>query len=169
MRQALLLALLFSVAVPVVAQKKHKPPEEARSEEQRPASDAHSFTELFGKLERDWGLAAEKKEKSVDEIMADEFIERDATDPENVITRTKWMQERLSDYTLDPLQIRSMTIRAFLGNAVVSFVQKEKATQNGAGRSAEYFIVDVWVANHGKWQVASRFSSVVSQTGVGRP
>jgi hypothetical protein len=162
MRQALLLALLFSVAVPVVAQKKHKP-EEARSEEQRPASDAHSFMELFGKLERDWGLAAEKKdEKSVYEIMADEFIERDATDPENVITRTKWMQERLSDYTLDPLQIRSMTIRAFLGNAVVSFVQKQKATHNGADRRAEYFIVDVWVANHGKWQVASRFSSVVS-------
>ena len=118
-----------------------------KSEEQRPASDAHSFMELFGKLERDWGLAAEKKDqKSLDEIMADEFIERDATDPDNVITRTKWMQERLSDYKLDPLQIRSMTIRAFLGNVVVSFVQKQKATQNGAGRSAEYFIVDVWVA-----------------------
>ena len=79
------------------------------------------------------------------------------------------MQERLSDYKLDPLQIRSMTIRAFLGNAVVSFVQKQKATQNDAGRTAEYFIVDVWVANHGKWQVASRFSSVVSQMGVDRP
>lgn len=166
MRQTVLLAVLFSVAVPAVAQNKHKP-EAVKSEEQRPAPDAHSFMELFGKLERDWGLAAEKKnQKSLDEIVADEFIERDATDPENTITRTKWMQERLSDYNLDPLQIRSMTIRAFLGNAVVSFVQKQKATQNGAGRSAEYFIVDVWVANHGKWQVASRFSSVVSRTGI---
>ncbi len=169
MRQAVLLVVLLSVAVPVVAQSKHKP-EEVKSEEQRPASDAHSFMELFGKLERDWGLAAEKRDqKSLNEIMADEFIERDATDPENMTTRTKWMQERLSSYRLDPLQIRSMTIRAFLGNAVVSFVQKQKATQNSAGRSAEYFIVDVWVANHGKWQVASRFSSVVSPTGVHRP
>jgi len=169
MRQAVLLVVLLSVAVPIVAQSKHKP-EDVKSEEQRPASDAHSFMELFGKLERDWGLAAEKKDqKSLSEIMADEFIERDATDPDNVITRTKWMQERLSDYKLDPLQIRSMTIRAFLGNAVVSFVQKQKATQNGASRSAEYFIVDVWVANHGKWQVTSRFSSVVSQTGVQSP
>jgi len=169
MRKAVLLGVLLSVAVPVVPQSKQKP-EDVNSEEQRPASDAHSFMELFGKLERDWGLAAEKKDqKSLNEIMADEFIERDTTDPENMITRTKWMQERLSDYTLDPLQIRSMTIRAFLGNAVVSFVQKEKATQNGAGRSAEYFIVDVWVANRGKWQVASRFSSVVSQVGVDRP
>ena len=169
MRQAVLLAVLLSVAVPVVAQGKHKP-EEVKSEEQRPASDAHSFMELFGKLERDWGLAAEKKDQmSLNEIMADEFIERDASDPENTIARTKWMQERLSDYKLDPLQIRSMTIRAFLGNAVVSFVQKQKETRNGAGRSAEYFIVDVWVANHGKWQVASRFSSVVSPTGVHRP
>jgi hypothetical protein len=62
-----------------------------------------------------------------------------------------------------------MTVRAFLGNAVVSFVQKQKATQNGTGGSSEQFIVDVWVANHGKWQVASRFSSLVSQTGVPRP
>ena len=169
MRQAVLLAVMFSVAVPGVAQRKHKP-EDVKSEEQRPAADAHSFMELFGKLERDWGLAAAKNDqKSLSEIMADEFIERDATHPENVITRAEWMQKRLSDYKLDPFQIRSMTIRAFLGNAVVSFVQKQKATQNGAGRSAEYFIVDVWVANHGKWQVASRFSSVVSQTGVDRP
>ena len=80
MRQAVLLVVLLSVAVPVVAQSKHKP-EEGKSEEQRPASDAHSFMELFGKLERDWGLAAEKKDqKSLNEIMADEFIERDATD-----------------------------------------------------------------------------------------
>jgi hypothetical protein len=169
MREAVCLAVLFSVAMPVVAQSKHKP-EDVKSEEQRPASDAHSFMELFGKLERDWGLAAEKRDqKTLNEIMADEFIERDTTDPENTVTRANWMRERLSDYKLDPLQIRSMTIRAFLGNAVVSFVQKQKATQNGAGRSAEYFIVDVWVANHGKWQLASRFSSVVRQTGVDRP
>jgi len=152
-----------------VPQSKHNL-EDVKSEEQRPASDAHSFMELFGKLERDWGLAVEKKDqKSLNEIMADEFIERNAADPENMITRTKWMQEQSSDYKLDPLQIRSMTIRAFLGNAVVSFVQKQKATQNGAGRSAEYFIVDVWMANHGKWQVASRFSSLVGQTCVERP
>lgn len=34
--------------------------------------------------------------------MADEFIERDAADPDNTITRTQWMEERLSDYKLDP-------------------------------------------------------------------
>jgi hypothetical protein len=168
MRQAVVLAVLLSVALPVVAQSKHNP-YNLKSEEQRSTADAQSFMELFGKLERNWGLAAEEKnQKSLDEIVADEFIERDASDPENTITRTQWMQKRLSDYKLDPLQIRSMTIRAFLGNAVVSFVQKQKATQNGAGGGAEYFIVDVWVANHGKWQVASRFSSLVSQTGANR-
>jgi hypothetical protein len=169
MRQAVLLGILLSIAVPVVAQRKHNP-EDVKSEGQRPASDAHSFIELFSKLERDWGLAAERKDqKSLDEIMAAEFIERSAADPENTITRSKWMQERLPNYKLDPHQIRSMTIRAFLGNAVVSFVQKQKATQNGTGRSADYFIIDVWVADHGKWQVASRFSSLVSPTSVDRP
>jgi hypothetical protein len=91
MRQAALLAVLLSVAVYVVAQSK-RTPEGPKSEVQRPASDGHSFIELFGRLERDWGLAAEKKDqKSLNEIMADEFIERDATDPENMITRMKWM------------------------------------------------------------------------------
>ncbi len=116
-----------------------------------------------------WSATGDWRPKSLNEIMADEFIERDATDPENMITRTKWIQERLSDYKLDPLQIRSMTIRAFLGNAVVSFVQKQKVPQNAASRNAEYFIVDVWVANHGKWQVASRFSSPISLTRINRP
>jgi Domain of unknown function (DUF4440) len=162
MKQAVLFVVLFSLTVPVVAQSKRNP-DNVKSEEERTAADAHSFMELFGKLERDWGLAAERKDQlSLNEIMAGEFIERNAADPENTITKTRWMQERLTNYKLDPLQIRSMTIRAFLGNAVVSFVQRQKATQDGAGQSGEYFIIDVWVANHGKWQVASRFLSVVS-------
>jgi len=169
MRQAVLLALSLSVVMPVGAQSK-RGSEDVKSESQRPASDAHSFMELFGKLERDWGLAAEQNnQKSLNEIMATEFIERDAADPENMITRTNWMQKRLSDYKLDPLQIRSMTIRAFLGNAVVSFVQKQKTNQSGEGGSYDHFIVDVWVANHGKWQVVSRFSSLVIPAGVERP
>lgn len=160
MRRAILLAILLSVAMPVVAQKKHKP-EDVKPEEDRSASDARSFMELFGKLERDWGLAAEKKDlTSLNAIMAAEFIERDATDPEHPVTRENWLQERLTNYRLDPLQIRSMTIRAFLGNAVVSFVQKEKANQPSRARD-EYLIVDLWIVNHGKWQVASRFSSAM--------
>jgi hypothetical protein len=162
MRQAILLAVLLSVAMPVVAQRKHEP-EDVKSEEERSASDARSFMELFAKLERDWGLAAEKKDlMSLNAIMAEEFIERDATDPDHPVTRANWLQERLTNYNLDPLQIRSLTIRAFLENAVVSFVQKQKANQP-TRESAEYLIVDVWVVNHGKWQVASRFSSAVVQ------
>ncbi len=158
MRLAILLAVLLSVAMPVVAQRKHQA-EDVKSEEERSASDARSFMELFGKLERDWGLAAEKKDlTSLNAIIAAEFIERDATDPEHPVTRESWLQERLTNYNLDPLQIRSMTIRAFLGSAVVSFVQREKASQPSRGND-EYLIVDLWIVNHGKWQVASRFSS----------
>jgi hypothetical protein len=160
MKRAILLAVLLSVAMPVVAQRKRQA-EDVKSEEERSASDARSFMELFGKLERDWGLAAEKRDLvSLNAIMAAEFVERDATDPEHPITRENWLQERLTNYNLDPLQIRSMTIRAFLANAVVSFVQKEKANQASRG-SDEYLIVDLWIVNHGKWQVASRFSSAM--------
>jgi hypothetical protein len=168
MRNAMLLAVLLSLATPLAAQKKHKP-EEVHSEEERPASDAHSFMELFSKLERDWVLAVQKKDQvSVDAIVAPEFIERDATDPDHIITRAEWMEKNLPDYKLDPLGIRSMTIRAFLGNAVVSFVQK--AMPSGSGRSGDYFMVDVWVTNHGKWQVASRCASpVVHRNNVDHP
>jgi len=156
-----LIALLLSVTPPSGAQGKHTR-EASTSEDQRPASDAHSFMELFGKLERDWGLAAEKKDhKFLDDIMAEEFSERTAADPQNKIAKASWIQKRLLDYDLDPLQIRSMTIRAFMEDAVVSFVQSRKATKNSASQGADVFIVDVWVVNHGKWQVASRFSSAV--------
>jgi len=162
MSKALLLVLLLSLVVPVAAQRKHKS-EEVGSEANRAASDARSFLELFSKLERDWGLAAQKRDQvSLDATVAPEFIERDATDPDHTITRAEWMEKSLANYTLDPLSIRSMTIRAFLGNAIVSFVQKQKATPSGADRNGDFFIVDLWVVNHGNWQVATRFISPIN-------
>jgi hypothetical protein len=160
-RKTLLFATLLALIVPVAAQKKQNP-EAAKSEEDRPASDARSFMELFGKLERDWGLAVQKKDQpSLDAMVAAEFVERDAIDPEHIVTRAEWMERNLKDYDLDPLGIRSMTVRAFLGNAVVVFVQKQRPTRSGSGPGKDYFIVDLWVTNQGKWQVASRSISPV--------
>jgi hypothetical protein len=165
MKPVMLFAALLLMTVTLSAQRKQKP-EIVKSAQERPASDARSFMELFGKVERDWGLAVEKKDMAaLDAIIASEFIERDAINPERTVTRAEWIEKNLFDYELDPLTIRAMTIRAFLNNAVVSFVQKRKATQVKPGRAAECFIVDVWVTNHGSWQIASRFvSPTASQT-----
>ena len=156
MRKIWLLPLLLILALPVAAQKKHKS-EDVTPEGQRSASNAHSFMELFSKLERDWASAALKKDEvSLDAFLAPEFNERDANNPDRTITRLEWMKASLQDYRLDPLSIRSMSIRAFIASAVVSFVQKETTMPSDAGRCGNYFIVDVWVINHDKWQVASR-------------
>ena len=152
----LALAILHLLALPLAAQAQRQHSATEKSIENRRASDSHSFMELFNKLERDWGLAVQKKDRAfLDSIVAPEFIERDAADPRHTITRSEWMDKNLANYTLDPLSVQSMTIRAFLGNAVVSFVQKQ--TVSDSSTPDDYFIVDLWVTNNGQWRVASRF------------
>ena len=156
MKTACLLAVLLSLVMPVTGQERSKP-EDITPEKDRPASDAHSFMELFSKLEYQLALAAQKKDQAdLDTFVAPEFIARDANDPDHVITKTEW-EKALPDCKLDPVGIRSVVIRAFLRNTVVSFVQKQTRSAGGV-RTLDWFIVDLWVANRGKWQLASRFA-----------
>jgi len=162
MRRALLLASMLCLCLPSQAQKKHKE-EPATPESERSAQNAHSFMEMFSKLERDWMLAVQKRDHgALDGLLAPEFIERRSTDPAHGVPRADWMQDALNNYKLDSFSVRDMVIRAFLGNAVVSFVQSQKATVAGAERSGDFFIVDLWVVNHGNWQVATRFVSPIA-------
>jgi len=143
----------------VQAQKKHKS-EAVTPESERSAQNAHSFMEMFGKLERDWMLAVQKKDKAaLDALLAQEFLERRSTDPAHDVARADWMQDALNNYKLDSFSARDMVIRAFMGEAIVSFVQSRKATVAGADRSGDFFIVDLWVVNHGNWQAAARYIS----------
>ena len=153
--------ILLSWALPALAQEKAKG-EQVTPEGDRPASDAHSFMELFTKLERDLEVAAQAKSQgALAALVAPEFIERSAARPELPVPRSEWMGKVLPAYRLDPVGIRSMVIRAFLGNAIVSFVQKQAAGGPREAGTREYFIVDLWVVNQGKWQLASRFVSPV--------
>jgi hypothetical protein len=156
MRKFRILVFLLLFAEPLLAQKTPKS-EAVTPEPERTASDAHSFMELFSKLERDFGLSVLKRDQtSLEAFLAPEFVERDAANPDQMITKAQWLARDLKLYNLDPLGIRSMTIRAFVRNAVVSFVQKQRTDVPASGRSHDYVIVDVWVINHGRWQLASR-------------
>lgn len=162
MKGTVLFAILLCLCLPSQAQRKKHKSETSTPESARSAENAHSFMELFSKLERDWMLAVQKKDQAaLDALLAPEFIERRSTDPEHDVLRADWMQEALSHYKLESFSARETEIRAFLGSAVVSFVQSQKATVSGADRSGEFFIVDLWVVNHGKWQAAARFLSPV--------
>ena len=149
--------LLLCVAVPCMAQAGQLR-ERGKSEEERPASESHSYVELFTKLERDWSLALQKKDKTaLEATLAPEFIYRASEDPENPVLRADWMQQALMSSDIRAFSQRAIAIRAFLGVAVVSFVQSEQSTVNGKDRSDEYFIVDLWEGHQDKWQVAARY------------
>lgn len=155
----LALALLLSlyVATPSAAQRAQEHPE-ATPEEKRPASESRSYMELFTKLERDWTQAVQKKDKaSLDEILAPEFTLRTSENPESLILRADWIQKALTSYDLRSSNQRAMVIRAFLGVAVVSFVQSEQVTIDGKDSSGDYLVVDLWKANRNRWQVAARY------------
>jgi hypothetical protein len=162
------LLLLLCLAAPCAARSAHKQGHKT-PERDRPASDARSFMELFTKLERDWIQAVQRKDKStLDAILAPEFMLRTSENPEDPLPRADWIQQALTSYDIRSFSHRAIAIRAFLGVAVVSFVQSQQATIDGEDRSGDYFIVDLWEANHDKWQVSARYVAPVGKHLVGR-
>ena len=157
----LLLGLTICTCLPVLAQTKHKKAKET-TEAERPASDARSFMELFTKLERDWLLAVQHKDKqALENVLAPEFILRRSSDPEHPILRANWIQDALNNWDPRTFKQREMAIRAFASNAIVSFVETQQASVNGRNKTEDYFIVDLWVVNHGDWQIAARYLSPI--------
>ncbi len=163
-RVALLVVLALLVPANVFAQRKEHKPEQQTPEVERSASDAHSFMELFTKLERDWMGACQRKDRNaLEDILAPEFIVRASSDPEHPVGRADWIQDALTNHQITSYGFRAMTIRAFLGVAIVSFVQSEQATMSGTKSNTDSLIVDIWEANHGKWQPAARFVAPVEK------
>lgn len=159
MRRIAVLTLLFLSwsAHTCVAQGVHKS-EQSSAYDRRPASDAHSFQELFQKLERQWIDAAQAQNKdSLETILAPEFMYWRSEDPDHPIPRAEWLQQALARADTGHLSPGEMTIRAFVGSAVVSFELTHHAPDAGSDQVARYFIVDLWVVNHGQWQVADRY------------
>ncbi len=155
------LVLCLSRVVPCAAQVVHEQERET-PEKERPASDAHSFMELFTKLERDWTQAVQKKDKTaLDAILAPEFMLRTSENPENPLPRAEWIQHALTSYDIRSFSRRAIAIRAFMGVAVVSFVESQQATIDGKDCSGDYFIVDLWEVNHGRWQMSARYVAPV--------
>lgn len=161
MRSIVVLVLSLPLCfIPLYAGEQGQQHEQPKLEEEKPASDSRSYMELFTKLEHEWIQAVQKKDKTtLDAILAPEFTLRTSENPENSQSRADWVQNALTSYDIHSFSQRAMAIRAFLGVAVVSFVQSEQITANGKDSSHEYFVVDLWKANHNKWQVCARYIS----------
>jgi Domain of unknown function (DUF4440) len=160
-RKTLTPLLVFALLSPlnIAGQRKtHK--ENATPETERTASNAHSFMELFAKLEGDWLGACQRKDRAaLEELLAPEFSVRFSSDPEHIVTRTDWIADAMVRNPIQFSRDRAMTIRAFLGVAIVSFVRSEGATTG----SDDSLIVDVWEVNNGKWQPTTRFVAPVGK------
>lgn len=159
MRPLALLALLLLLSpVDLYAAQRGQQQERPKPVEGSPASESRSYVELFTKLERDWIQAVQEKDKTaLDAILAPEFMLRTSENPERPQPRADWIHLALTRYDIRSFSQRAMAIRAFLGVAVVSFMQSEHATLDGKDRSGDYLVVDLWEANHGKWQVSARY------------
>jgi hypothetical protein len=155
------LLTLSSLPDPCAAQNADHLGREATQQE-KPASDARSFMELFTRLERDWIRAVQEKDQTkLDAILAPEFSLRSSEDPEKPKDRADWIKSALTSYDMRSFDHRAMAIRAFLGVAAVSFVQRQQATIDGKDCSGDYLIVDIWEAHHGQWQVSARYMAPV--------
>jgi Domain of unknown function (DUF4440) len=158
----LLMTLTLIAPGSLCAQRKHTEPETPEAE--RSAANAHSFMELFTKLERDWMDAVRKKDReALEEMLAPEFMLRTSADPQHPVARAEWIQNALTKYEIHSYTQHDFVIRAFLGVAVVSFVQSQQATVNGRKQNGDYLIVDIWETNHGKWQPATRFQAAMDK------
>jgi len=118
--------------------------------------------QLFSTLEQNLATAAEtKNETGLDAIFAPEFALRSSEAPEHPLSRTEYIRRILSSSHPDSVSQHGMAIRALMGVAVVSFVETRMGNSAGRASSAKYFIVDLWEANHGRWQISSRYSAPV--------
>jgi len=156
------LAMLW-MAMPVNAQHTQGKNNSAFVEEQeRPVADSHSFMELFTKLENQWMQAMQGKDRSgLETLLAPEFMVYDAEDPGHPMVRDAWISDALAGPRIGSFSHNTMAIRAFMGVAIVSFMQKEEQKVNGKDRTVQCFVVDIWEVNHQHWQVAERYISPV--------
>ena len=154
----LLLLLFVCVVVSAVAQDDSRSRETKAAEKPWTVSDSRSFMELFTHIEEDLDRALRYRDQSVlGTILAPEFRVRT---PEGVTPRAIWLRDAFNNRGQCLYHRRNIEIRAFMGVAVVSFIESATPAGHEQGcRPGEYLIVDVWESNHKNWQVSARFMS----------
>ena len=160
-----LLLIVLAFVVSTEAKQKKTPEKPVTPPGQRSAANAHSFMELFTKLEADVSSATERQDRNaLESLLAPEFILRRASDPDHPTTRADWLGNLASQSPVKAGTQRSMAIRAFANEAIVSYVAVPGPDSGSGGHNpASDFVVDLWVVNHGTWQLAARNAARICQ------
>lgn len=135
----------------------------------RTVSDSAQVVEAIATLEQSWARAlVEQDTTTLNRLLAPEFGLTVSAAPQRPLPRSAWFAS-LPAYRTRALQICGLQVRVVDDIAIASFVARLDASYQGADRSGEFFITDVWVQRSGLWQVVARYSSKPeSNTGSAR-
>ncbi len=122
-------------------------------------------------LERKWAAAFARKDiAALQEMMADGYSLVIAVEglPLQVVGRDAWL-EALEHYEVQEASVDHIHVRIYDCVAVALMLWRQKATLEGADRSAVFMLTDIWVDVGGEWKLAERHSSRPEHPGAARP
>ncbi|SRR6266481_7000279 len=114
---------------------------------------------IFSALEKQLLTAAQKKDQAgLSSLLTEDFtIEMPDADP---VAGEDWVGQVMDKkYSLQSFVIRQMSVADLGSAAVVKFDRILHATLNGADKSGEFFVVDLWRKSGDSWKLANRYVS----------
>lgn len=71
-----------------------------------------------------------------------------------------WIALTRAGYVVESCRFKDIKIRVYNANvAVANSIYSQTATVNGADRSGDFLLTDVWVKKNGKWLLVARHST----------
>jgi ketosteroid isomerase-like protein len=122
-------------------------------------------------LERQWAAAFARKDiAALQNMMADGYSLVIAVEsmPLQMVGRDAWL-EALQSYEIQEASVDHIHVRIYDCVAVALMLWRQKATLDGADRSAVFMLTDIWVDVGGEWKLAERHSSRPEHPGAARP
>jgi ketosteroid isomerase-like protein len=122
-------------------------------------------------LERQWAAAFARKDiAALQSMMADGYSLVIAVEgmPLQVVGRNAWL-EALDHYEIQEAAVEHIHVRIYDCVAVAVMLWRQKATLDGADRSAVLMLTDIWLDVSGEWKLAERHSSRPEHPGAARP
>ena len=134
-----------------------------------PAKDIDpQLTQQLHQLEQQFAEASMHKDREVvDRLMGPEFTLRVGGDPERNIPRALCEDvnsRRSPEYKIESFEEQYHAARKLSDNlAIMSLLLTQKATYAGHERSGDFYLVDIWRKNGGKWQIIARYSTPIGK------
>ena len=116
--------------------------------------------EQLKSLEHEWMSAWQRQDRTaLEAILAPDYEFVLSATPTRPYTRAEWLARALSGYSCSSFTFHSIGVRVLEPYAVVTSRYSQVASVDGADRSHEFFLVDVWRRTAHRWEVVARHSA----------